>query len=159
MTDIRKGVENDRRCFRERASTMGGTPETPCHDAVLELYERLDELEKAISNLAMRDPRQFSWWQEALTDACDLANDNTPDAVVALIGLLRGDAKPEPEHEPCMCGSKALLLYAGSHRCWRPDENYVCCDAECGWRGRSGKTEAEAWDNWDRFMRAAREGR
>ena len=124
---------------------------------ILKLYEKLDELEKAISNLVTRDPRQRAEWHEALDNVATLAaSDKTLDlagAILGLVHMLRGDAEPKPEHEPCVCGGRPVLGY-----CYPGQSEFQAgCGAKCGWCGAEGETDAEAWENWDRVMRAARE--
>ena len=145
MTDIRKGVENDRRCFRERASTMGGTPETPCHDAVLELYEKLDTLSKSEQARSSREQAAARYLRERGKHA------TAEGAVAKLISGVYQQSKPE--HEPCVCGGRPVLGY-----CYPGQSEFQAgCGAKCGWCGAEGETDAEAWENWDRVMRAARE--
>lgn len=142
MTDIRKGVENEMRCYREGVSKMGGTPETPCHDAILELYEKLDTLSKSEQARSSREQAAARYLRERGKRA------TAEGAVAKLIPEL----DPEPEHDSCEeCGTELVL-------CRMSERYHVACPKGC-FSLPARRTEREALELAVRMMRAARGAR
>lgn len=161
MTDIREHIERSLSERREGGASLQTSGIFLSMSAILELYEKLDKLEKRTLLIGkavslVRLPRSDAEWQEALDNVATLAaSDKTLDlagAILGLVHMLRGE-EPKPKHEPCVCGGRPVLgyCYPGQSEC------QAGCGDKCGWCGAEGETDAEAWENWDRVMRAARE--